>query len=327
MSNVTLPLADIYRLIREDLAAVERVFDEEVASSVPCVRELCARIRGYRGKMLRPALLLFCGRACGRVTREHHVLGAVVEMVHMATLVHDDVLDEAGERRRRPTVNAVSGNVAAVLLGDYLISHAFHLCSSLDNQWASRLIGATTNVVCEGELMQNHHRGNARITEAEYFDLIGRKTAALTAASCELGAKYAGASPDVVSAMREYGWSAGLAFQIVDDLLDVVGDESRVGKTLRIDLGLGKATLPTIHCMAHADAPTRERITRAIAGDGASLNGELRAWLAQAGSIDHALAAARQWVRNAVDQLECLPPSEAKGALTTLADFIVDRNL
>jgi octaprenyl-diphosphate synthase len=327
MAEMSATLTDIYGSIREDLAEVERVFDDEIASQVPCVRELCAHIHGFRGKMLRPALLLLCARACGRVTGEHHVLGAVVEMVHMATLVHDDVLDEADERRRRPTVNAVYGNVSAVLLGDYLISHAFHLCSSLDSQRASRIIGATTNRVCEGELLQNFHRGNAALDEAQYYDLIGRKTADLTAASCELGAMYAGAAPAVVRAMREYGYAAGVAFQIVDDVLDVVGDASKVGKTLHIDLDLGKATLPTIHCLANASEDVRRTLSGAIATGPAALNGQLRGLLETTDSLNYALAAARRQVDHALAQLEAVPPGEARSALTTLASFIVERQL
>ncbi|MHC4696560.1 MAG: polyprenyl synthetase family protein, partial [Planctomycetota bacterium] len=212
MSDITLPLADLYSPIRDELGLVERIFDEELASEVPFVNDLCDRVRSYRGKMLRPALLLLSGRAAGSLSRTHATLGAVVEMVHVATLVHDDVLDEADERRGRASVNAVSGNVAAVLLGDYLISHAFHLCSGLESQYASRRIGATTNAVCEGELLQNQQRGNPDLGEPSYFELIRRKTGALTATSCELGAHEAGAEPGVVAALRSYGMSAGVAF-------------------------------------------------------------------------------------------------------------------
>ena len=165
--------------------------------------------------MLRPALLLLVAKASEGVRPVHHTLAAVVEMVHMATLVHDDVLDNADERRKQPTINTISGNEAAVLLGDYLISHAFHLCSSLNSQQASRIIGATTNTVCEGELLQNHHRGNMELSETQYLEIVRRKTAALTAATCELGAMYADAEPRVIAAMKKYGLSSGIAFQII----------------------------------------------------------------------------------------------------------------
>jgi octaprenyl-diphosphate synthase len=218
-----LPLTELYEPIREDIAVVKRLFDQELRTDLPCVNELCDRVRRFRGKMLRPALLLLSAKACGKLKHEHHVLAAVVEMVHIATLVHDDVLDEATTRRRQPTINAISGNIAAVLLGDYLISHAYHLCSSLHDPSASRFIGATTNAVCEGELLQNHHQGNPRLGEAEYFEIIRRKTGMLTAACCKLGAEHAGADLDVVRALEAYGLSAGIAFQIIDDVLDVIG--------------------------------------------------------------------------------------------------------
>ncbi len=173
-------LMSLYEPMAADLEKVCRIFDDELFSDLPVVNDLCDQVRQYRGKMLRPALLLLSARACGQVRPEHFTLAAVVEMVHMATLVHDDVLDEADLRRRHPTINRLAGNEAAIMLGDYLISHAFHLCSSLDSQEASRLIGATTNTVCEGELQQIAHRGDDRLTVEQYLQIITRKTAVLT---------------------------------------------------------------------------------------------------------------------------------------------------
>jgi len=325
ISGGALPLARLYEPIREDLAAVERVFDQELLTDLSCVNELCDKVRRFRGKMLRPALLLLSGKACRRLKGEHHVLGAVVEMVHMATLVHDDVLDEAATRRRQPTINAISGNVAAVLLGDYLISHAYHLCSSLHDQSASRFIGATTNAVCEGELLQNHHQGNPRLDETEYLEIIRRKTATLTAACCKLGAEHADADADVIAAMEAYGLSAGIAFQIIDDVLDVIGKPSQVGKTLGLDLDLGKATLPAIHCLTHATASTAKALISALSR-GTNISGDVLCdLLNRTGSIDYAVSAARGYVKQAVDSLEVLPPSEARSALAALAEFIIAR--
>src|SRR4051812_1182513 len=173
--------------------------------------------------MLRPMLVLLCGRACGGELNDAHVtLATVVEMVHMATLVHDDVLDEAELRRKGATINHLRGNEAAVLLGDYLISHSFHLCSSLDSQFASRLIGQTTNRVCEGELLQIDNRNNLDLTEETYLEIITRKTASLCAACCLLGATFAGAGEGRVGQLETYGLSIGIAFQMQDDILDIV---------------------------------------------------------------------------------------------------------
>src|SRR5262245_5469327 len=250
--------------IAAHLAEVVRLFDHELHSDQPVVRELCGRIAAYRGKMLRPTLLLLAAKACGDLRREHLVLAAVSEIVHVATLVHDDVLDDADIRRGSPTINRLDGNEAAVLLGDFLISHAYHLCSSIGSQHAARRIAATTNVVCEGELMQVANRGNWQLSEDEYFEIIRRKTAALTAVCCELGAYYSDASPDRVEQLSAYGCDLGIAFQIVDDLLDLTASESEMGKSLGRDADLAKLTLPLIHFLRRASAPVRDRAIQSM---------------------------------------------------------------
>ncbi len=325
MSSVAPPLTDLYAPIREDLIVAQRIFEEELTSELDFVNRLCERVRSYRGKMLRPALLLLCGRAAGGVNKTHHTLAAVVEIVHMSTLVHDDVLDEADERRRQPTICSTDGNVAAVLLGDYLISHAYRLCSQVESAMAGLRIGDTTNTVCEGELLQNHLRYNDRLTESDYFEIIRRKTGALTAVSCELGAHYAGADAAVTAAMYAYGLSAGIAFQIIDDVLDLVGDQREVGKTLHRDLALGKLTLPTIHCLTHAAPDTARQLHDVVHGKAPWESGLIRAWLAETESVEYAESVASRCVGDALRQLELLPESDARTSLTTMAEFIVQR--
>ena len=324
-AQTTLPLMEAYRPIRDDLVRVEGIFDDEVFSDFPFVNDLCDRVRAYRGKMLRPALLLLSGQAAGTLKPAHHTLGAVVEMVHMATLVHDDVLDEADERRGRSTVNAVQGNVAAVLLGDYLISHAFHLCSSLDHQHASRRIGATTNTVCEGELMQNHCRGRLDLSEKEYFEMIRGKTASLTEVSCELGATFAGADDSVIKAMATYGRCAGIAFQIIDDVLDLVGHTEEMGKTLGRDWDLGKITLPMIHHLSQLGGQADQGAAGILGNGHRPSRKKICAMLEESGSIAYAVDTARRHVDQARRQLDALPSGEARSSLLFLADFIVDR--
>lgn len=325
MSHLTSPLVDLHAPIRGDLTISKRIFDEELASELPCVNRLCDQVRPYRGKMLRPILLLLSGKSVGELSDAHHTLAAVVEMVHVATLVHDDVLDQADRRRRQPTVCATAGNVGAVLLGDYLISHAFHLCSRLNSQHAARRIGATTNTVCEGELLQNRFCGNDRLSELEYFDIIRRKTGALTATCCELGAHYAGADQPLVQAMRAYGMSVGVAFQIIDDILDIAGDRRQVGKTLGLDLTLGKVTLPTLHCLMSASGATASALRAAVAGNGTCNREHVREWLAETGSIDYAVSIASDYVHDALRQLESVPAGDARQSLAALAEFIVER--
>ena len=201
--------------------------------------------------MLRPMLVLLSGLVAGEeekpLKHEHITLATVVEMVHMATLVHDDILDGAEVRRRGATINHLHGNEAAVLLGDFLISHAYHLCSSIGSQEASRLIADTTNVVCEGELTQNFNRGNWKLDLPTYNLIIYRKTAALTETCCKIGAMFSTRKKEWIAAMAHYGRQIGMAFQIVDDILDICGSQKAVGKSLGTDIEKGKLTLPMIH--------------------------------------------------------------------------------
>lgn len=318
--------ADIYEPVKDELARARDLFDQELASEFPFINTLCEEVRSYRGKMLRPALLLLSAKATGRVTAAHPTLAAVVEMVHVATLVHDDVLDEADERRKRPTIRTLQGNVGAVLLGDYLISHAFHLCSALDDTYACRRIGDATNTVCKGELLQNALRGDTDVSEADYLDLARRKTAALTSVACELGAHYAGAEPALVEAMSRYGDAVGVAFQIIDDVLDITGEASELGKTLGLDLAGGKLTLPTIHCLTHADSSTTAALRAAIRDPNGSEPRHLSRWLAETDSVAYAVSVAARFISQADNQLEKVPPSLARRTLRVLAEFILKRH-
>jgi|CXWL01.1.fsa_nt_gi octaprenyl-diphosphate synthase len=324
-SAPTISLPDLYAPIRDDLAAAQRIFDDELQSDLPFVNDMCATVRSYRGKMLRPALLLLSGQATGRLTAHHRTVAAVVEMVHMATLVHDDVLDGAEQRRKKPTIAATDGNTTAVLLGDYLISHAFHLCSSLPTTHASRRIGTITNIVCEGELMQNRRCGDLGLTERDYLEIVKRKTAVLTAVSCELGAHFATANSRLIKSMYVFGEQAGIAFQIMDDVLDLTGDAEVIGKTLGRDLAQGKLTLPFIHAFKHAGSPTRALLADALSGTAAPNPAEVAGALQDSGSIAYAVSAAKKHVQTALAQLETLPSGDAKESLVCLAEFIIGR--
>src|SRR5437667_9812600 len=198
-------LSSLTDCIAPELVCVDELFQSELTSNLKCVNTLVKHVNRFRGKMLRPCLLLLSGRAIGALSETHIKLATVVEMVHMATLVHDDVLDEAELRRKGATINHLRGNEAAVLLGDYLISHSYHLCSSLDSQLASRVIARTTNQVCEGELLQIDNRNNLELSEETYLQIITRKTASLCATCCYLGATFAGASEAQVAALQTYG--------------------------------------------------------------------------------------------------------------------------
>jgi octaprenyl-diphosphate synthase len=245
--------------------------------------------------------------------------------VHMATLVHDDVLDEAELRRKGATINHLKGNEAAVLLGDFLISHSYHLCSSLGSQYASRYIGRTTNQVCEGELLQIDNRGNFDLDEQTYLKIITRKTARLCAACCHLGAWLNDAPAEYVAALETYGQSLGVAFQIQDDVLDIVGDPDEVGKTLGIDVAKGKMTLPLIHFMRTAPAEHRILLRSLLGGTDPDKAEQIRNLILPSPSIRFAGDRARSLVEQARTAIEVLPDSDAKRTLNVMAEFVVNR--
>lgn len=316
LDSLRLPVAP-------SLHDVVRVFDDELRSDQPFVADLCRRAAGYRGKMLRPTLLLLTAEACRGVRREHIVLAAVVEMVHVATLVHDDVLDEAEIRRHGPTINRVNGNESAVLLGDYLISHAYHLCSSMGSTEASRRIAAATNRVCEGELMQVHHRGDWTMSEITYLEVIRRKTGGLTRVCCELGAS--GADDEIVRGLAQFGEDVGVAFQIMDDLLDITAPDAQTGKSSGRDAEMRKPTLPVIHFLANGSERQRHELIDLLTGSGDSRAEALRRLLAASGSVEYAMSVARRFIGSAVDRLSVLPASDARSSLQAAAEFVLAR--
>lgn len=318
-------LISLTHCIGPQLAATEKLFSQELESDLRCVNSLIKHVARFRGKMLRPCLVLLSGQAAGSLCDAHIVIATVVEMVHMATLVHDDVLDEAELRRKGATINHLRGNEAAVLLGDYLISHSYHLCSSLNSQRASRLIGHTTNTVCEGELLQIDNRNNLDLDQATYFDIIERKTAALCATCCLLGAELAGADPAVAAKLKRYGQALGVAFQIQDDILDIVGDAAVVGKTLGIDIAKGKMTLPIIHFLKTAPAEHRTLLRSLLTAGIPDQVDKIRNLILPSDSIQYARDKARALVDEARSAIADLPDSEAKRVLDTMAEFVIAR--
>jgi octaprenyl-diphosphate synthase len=330
----TKQLAGLTECIAPQLAEVDRRFERELTSDLPCVNNLVKHVSRFHGKMLRPMLVLLSGRAIGELSEDHITLATVVEMVHMATLVHDDVLDEAELRRKGATINHLRGNEAAVLLGDYLISHSYHLCSSVDaaalglpSQLPSRLIARTTNQVCEGELLQIHNRNNIDLDEPTYLEIITRKTASLCAVCCHLGALFARGTEAQVAALETYGRSLGIAFQIQDDILDIVGDTGTVGKTLGIDIEKQKMTLPVIHFLRTAPTEHRKLLRSLIASREADKIERIRNLILPSTSIDYAREQARALVAKARSALASLPDTEARRVLDTMAEFVVTRPL
>jgi len=319
-------LRALYAPIAEELQQSEEVLRGELRSDYPFVDRLAQH--GFRlgGKRLRPALVLLSAAACGKPTADHPNLAAAVELIHTATLIHDDVLDEATLRRHLDTVNARWDNEASVLLGDYLFARSMRMVSMLDDSYGSRAIGEAAQRMCEGELRQVASRGNYNLTEEQYVEIISGKTAALTACCCRVGAHYAGADPEVCQAMAQYGDDLGVAFQIADDLLDVLGDEATAGKSLGTDLLKQKATLPLIRLLGTADGPDREQILRCLAGSDNHHREALRPWFEKSDAIAYAKEKAQWFATRAADQLAVLPAGEACDALRGLTEFVVKRN-
>lgn len=329
-------LLPVQEALDDALERVARRFDEQLRSDLLAVGELVAHLERFRGKMLRPALCLLSAMAAGdqrrppgqRITSEHVTLAAVCEMVHMATLVHDDVLDEADMRRRGATINHLQGNEAAVILGDYLIAAAYELCSQLGDQRAALLVAQTSMTVCAGELVQLSTRRDCSLDRETYFAILDGKTASLIAAACELGARHAGADEAVCASMREFGRLAGVAFQIQDDLLDLFGEEDVVGKSVRRDLAKGKLTLPAIEHLAAAGQRERARalvlLEAAAAGDERALD-ELVETLRRSPGVASAREAAESRVSAARELLSALAPSPARAYLHHVAGAIITR--
>lgn len=327
-------LEGLLSLIGEELSAVESIFERELVSDLDCVNQLIRHVSRFRGKMLRPMLLLLSAKAVqpgAPVSSEILTLAAVVEMIHMSTLVHDDVLDEAELRRKGATINHLRGNEAAVLLGDYLISHSYHLCSSvtapppLEALWAARLIGRTTNRLCEGELLQIEHRNNLALDEQTYYEIVGRKTGELTAASSLLGAAFAGAGETIAAEMHRFGLLVGTAFQMQDDVLDLVGDSTRIGKTLGLDAEKQKLTLPLIHFLRTAPVRHRELLRSLLRSNDVDRIDKIRNLVLPSGSVEYARAQARRLACEAADCLCALPDSQASSALAGICDFVISR--
>jgi octaprenyl-diphosphate synthase len=326
--TIPAPVRAIFAPILKDLERVENVLARELRSDSPFVDELLQYGGKLGGKRLRPALLLLAAQSTGAICHEHHILAAVIEMIHTATLVHDDVLDEAQMRRHLATVNARWNNETSVLLGDFLFSHAFYLASTLDTTYACRCIGRSTNIVCDGELRQVGNRGNHALGEHEYFRIINGKTAELCACACHLGAKYACDRADWIQALENYGRSLGMAFQIADDLLDLLGDESTTGKSLGTDLEKQKPTLPIIHCYQRAGDEERQELVSLLESPVvSSTRDQLFSWLERFDALQYARHTAARFAEHARLQLEDIPASAAKEALWEITDFVVGRSL
>jgi octaprenyl-diphosphate synthase len=311
--------------IADDLRRVDRLIEDRLASSVPLVREVAQYIVSSGGKRLRPALLLLCAGAAGCRSEARLEIAAVVEFIHTATLLHDDVVDESGLRRGRQTANAAFGNAASVLVGDFVYSRAFQMMVGIGNPRVMDVLAEATNTIAEGEVLQLMNSRDPDVDEERYLDVIRRKTAKLFEASARLGGVLAGAKPAIESAFAIYGMRLGTAFQLIDDVLDYSGETESIGKSLGDDLAEGKPTLPLIRALRAASPPQAERLREAIREGGREHFAEVLALIRSTGSLEHARAVARVEADAARAALEPLPASPFRDSLLELALFSVTR--
>ncbi|TWU23042.1 Octaprenyl-diphosphate synthase [Novipirellula galeiformis] len=318
-------IAQLYAPIASELRLVEERFQQELQSPYESLAPLLEHGTQLGGKRLRPAMLLLAASAVGSVSEDHIVLGAVIEMVHTATLIHDDILDEAETRRHVPTVNAKWNNHTSILLGDYLFAQSFRLAATLPSTEACRWIGEASRLVCEGEMRQVLKRDVLDIDEATYIEMIQGKTAELCRVACQLGARFADGTPEVTASLAEYGNAIGIAFQIADDYLDIWGSDQRVGKTLGTDLEQGKMTLPIIRLLQTADDTQRTEILDLLSHSDHRSTESIMPWLAQSDAREYTQQTALAYQHQAIAALEVLADSEAKSSLIAIAEFAINR--
>ena len=317
--------ADVQALAAADMQAVNALIRARLASDVVLINQVAEHIIGGGGKRLRPLLHLVAARAAGYRGRDHLALAAVIEFIHTATLLHDDVVDESDLRRGRQTANALWGNAASVLVGDFLYSRSFQMMVELDRMRVMRILADTTNRIAEGEVLQLLNIGNPDTDEAAYLNVIERKTAVLFAAATRLGAVLADLPRDQEEALARYGLDLGFAFQIADDVLDYVSDAGTLGKNIGDDLAEGKPTLPLIHAIARSAPPAAESLKRAVTAGGREALPEVLAAIRDTGALELSRERAQRYAESARDALSALPRSPARDALGVLADYAVDR--
>jgi len=308
------------------MAAVDTVIRRRLHSDVVLVRQVAEYIIGSGGKRLRPVLLLLAAGALGYRGTAHHELAAVVEFIHTATLLHDDVVDESDLRRGRDTANAVFGNAASVLVGDFLYSRAFQMMVEIDDMRIMRVMADATNIIAEGEVLQLMNCHDADVDEARYLQVIRYKTAKLFEAAARLGGILGQQGEAIEHGLAAYGMHLGTAFQIVDDVLDYSGAEAETGKHLGDDLAEGKPTLPLIHVMQQGSSAQAACVRQAIESGGREQFAEVLAAVRSTGALDHALAQARREAEVARQSISSLPDSNYRDALVNLTVFAVERN-
>ncbi len=325
--SLTLPdFNAIKNLTSSEAAAVDQLILNELSSDVVLINQIGHYIISNGGKRLRPMLLLLTAKALGQVTDAHLILAAVIEFIHTATLLHDDVVDESELRRGQESANAVWGNAASVLVGDYLYSSAFEMMVRTHNMRVMEILSKTTTAIAEGEVLQLLNCNNPDTTEANYLAVIARKTAILFSAATRLGAVLSNSSPEIEHALAAYGQHLGVAFQLIDDALDYKASTEELGKNLGDDLAEGKPTLPLIYAIANGTTEQAQIIIDAIKNGSRESFNDVYAVVKITQAIEYTEQQAQQQAEQAITALACLPDSIYKQALILLAEFSVQRS-
>lgn len=312
-------------LIRLDMQQVDRVINERLTSEVPLVKEVSQYIISAGGKRLRPALLLLISGALGSQNPHRHALAAVVEFIHTATLLHDDVVDESTLRRGRETANERFGNAASVLVGDFLYSRAFQMMVDVDNMRVMQVLSDATNVIAEGEVLQLMNMHDASLDEAAYLRVIRSKTAKLFEASARLAPILIGADAGTEEACATYGQALGTAFQVIDDVLDYEGSAAELGKNLGDDLREGKMTLPIICALRRCNAEQKQLITSAIENGELEHLEQILCIVRETGALEAARSSAMAEAQRAIDAAQTLPPNAYRAGMLQLAAALQER--
>lgn len=322
-----MDIDQIRALSNEDMQAVNQLIQQQVDSEVALINQLGFYIVNSGGKRLRPLLTVLSARAMGITNNDHHTLAAIVEFIHTATLLHDDVVDESTMRRGRETANAIFGNQASVLVGDFLYTRSFQMMVSLKRMRVMEILSEATNQIAEGEVLQLMNCNDASTTEARYFDVIYGKTARLFEAATQLAAVLTDQDDHIERAMQEYGKHLGTAFQLADDILDYMADSEEMGKNAGDDLAEGKPTLPLLYAMWHAkQKEDKALIQEAIEqSNGLPHLARIQGIMEATGALDYTRECAHKEVQMAVDSLSAIPDSEYKDALIALAYIAVER--
>ena len=321
------PLATVKDLVRADLGAVDAVIRASMKSTVGLVDQVAEHIISGGGKRLRPLIVLLSSRACGYRGSSHIDAAAFIEFIHTATLLHDDVVDGSSRRRGRDTANAVYGNQASVLVGDFVYSRAFQMMAAIGSQRVMEIMSEATNVIAEGEVLQLMNAGDPDTTQQRYLEVVYRKTAKLFEAGAEVAAVIASASPSQQRALGDYGRHLGTTYQLIDDVLDYRSNPEELGKNLGDDLAEGKPTLPLIQALKRApDANVRAVIRGAIENGGLEHLEVIVAAIESTGALEYTRALAQDEADKALTALHALPESPHKQGLAALARFAVERS-